>query len=250
VPSARMWNGGAPFFDVRSAAGLTAEETRRIEARRKVERMAKHDEARVRRDQWTLERGKAIAAKTGVPEDAAAGIAREAAEHRILRPDFLLVTDDGEMVTVGELLASSDKWHGRRFGDPLEPDYRGDNRIAWANLRPTTGRPYLYSHAHGGTRYALSNGRPTIRLAQGDLPAPGQIRVVEIRHHRVGVMRVGDEFHALADRCPHRGAPLCSASEATTDTLPVAYSRSSCGRQASPIAACSVGVSFSNCSGS
>lgn len=25
-----------------------------------------------------------------------------------------------------------------------------------------------------------------------------------------GVIRVGDTFHALADRCPHRGAPLCS----------------------------------------
>jgi nitrite reductase/ring-hydroxylating ferredoxin subunit len=56
-----------------------------------------------------------------------------------------------------------------------------------------------------------------VRLAQVDLPAPGQIRVVEIRHHRVGVMRVGDEFHALADRCPHRGAPLCSAGEVVTD---------------------------------
>jgi hypothetical protein len=170
VPSARMWNGEAPFFDVRNTQGLTMEDTGQIESRRKVERMAKHDEARVRRDQWTLERGKAIAARRGVPEEVATGIAREAAEHQILRPDFLLVTEGGEMVTVGELLASPDKWHGRRFGDPLEPDYRGDHRIAWTNLRPTTGRPYLYSHAHGGTRYTLSSGRPTIRLAQGDLP--------------------------------------------------------------------------------
>ncbi len=170
VPSARMWNGEAAFFEVRSTHGLTMEETGLIESRRKVERVAKHDEARARRDQWTLERGKAIAAKRGVPEDVATGIAREAADHRILMPDFLLVTEGGEMVTVGDLLASPDKWHGRRFGDPLEPDYRGDHRIAWTNLRPTTGRPYLYSHAHGGTRYTLSNGRPTIRLAQGDLP--------------------------------------------------------------------------------
>jgi nitrite reductase/ring-hydroxylating ferredoxin subunit len=64
----------------------------------------------------------------------------------------------------------------------------------------------------------VSSAEPReIRLAQGDLPAPGEIRVVEIRHHRVGVMRVGDEFHALADRCPHRGAPLCSAGEVVTD---------------------------------
>lgn len=64
----------------------------------------------------------------------------------------------------------------------------------------------------------MSSAEPReIRLAERDLPAPGEIRVVEIRHHRVGVMRVGDEFHALADRCPHRGAPLCSAGEVVTD---------------------------------
>ena len=31
------------------------------------------------------------------------------------------------------------------------------------------------------------------------------------------MIRVGDEIHALADRCPHRGAPLCSAGEIVTD---------------------------------
>ena len=64
----------------------------------------------------------------------------------------------------------------------------------------------------------MSGAEPReIRLAESDLPAPGQIRMVEIRHHRVGIMRVGDEIHALADRCPHRGAPLCSAGEVVTD---------------------------------
>jgi nitrite reductase/ring-hydroxylating ferredoxin subunit len=66
----------------------------------------------------------------------------------------------------------------------------------------------------------VSSAEPReIRLAESELPAPGQIRVVQIRHHRVGVMRVGDEIHALADRCPHRGAPLCSAGEVVTDIL-------------------------------
>ena len=56
-----------------------------------------------------------------------------------------------------------------------------------------------------------------VHVPAADLPEPGQIRVVAIRHHRIGVLRVGDEFHALADRCPHRGAPLCSAGEVVTD---------------------------------
>ncbi|MDX6594114.1 MAG: hypothetical protein QOJ13_3310 [Gaiellales bacterium] len=66
----------------------------------------------------------------------------------------------------------------------------------------------------------MSSAAPReIRLAESELPPPGQIRVVQIRHHRVGVIRVGDEIHALADRCPHRGAPLCSAGEVVTDIV-------------------------------
>ena len=39
--------------------------------------------------------------------------------------------------------------------------------------------------------------------------------MVEIDGHRIGLYRVGDAFFALADRCPHRGAPLCAGSVAT-----------------------------------
>jgi nitrite reductase/ring-hydroxylating ferredoxin subunit len=52
--------------------------------------------------------------------------------------------------------------------------------------------------------------RPEARIPLADLPAPGRIHMVDLGGHRVGLVRVGDEVHALADRCPHRGAPLCS----------------------------------------
>ena len=55
-----------------------------------------------------------------------------------------------------------------------------------------------------------------VRLAAADLPSPGRIAMVQIGRHRIGVMQVGDEVHALADRCPHRGAPLCSAGQVVT----------------------------------
>ena len=42
------------------------------------------------------------------------------------------------------------------------------------------------------------------------LPESGAVRVVQVGSHRIGLFRVGDEVHAVADRCPHRGAPLCS----------------------------------------
>jgi nitrite reductase/ring-hydroxylating ferredoxin subunit len=39
--------------------------------------------------------------------------------------------------------------------------------------------------------------------------------MVEIDGRRIGLYRVGEEFFALADRCPHRGAPLCAGAVAT-----------------------------------
>jgi nitrite reductase/ring-hydroxylating ferredoxin subunit len=39
--------------------------------------------------------------------------------------------------------------------------------------------------------------------------------MLDVGGHRVGLYRVGDAFHALADRCPHRGAPLCAGRVAT-----------------------------------
>ena len=50
-----------------------------------------------------------------------------------------------------------------------------------------------------------------LRFAAAEAPAPGDVRMLELAGHRIGLYRVGDEFFALADRCPHRAAPLCSS---------------------------------------
>lgn len=47
------------------------------------------------------------------------------------------------------------------------------------------------------------------RVPLADAPAEGARAIVEIGGRRVGLYRVAGHFHALADRCPHRGAPLC-----------------------------------------
>jgi len=54
-----------------------------------------------------------------------------------------------------------------------------------------------------------------VRLPLRDAPVEGDVRIVEIDGHRIGVFRVADDYFALADRCPHRGAPLCAGSVAT-----------------------------------
>jgi nitrite reductase/ring-hydroxylating ferredoxin subunit len=51
------------------------------------------------------------------------------------------------------------------------------------------------------------------RLPLTHAPAEGARRLVELAGHRVGVFCVDGGYFALADRCPHRGAPLCSSGE-------------------------------------
>ena len=170
VPRHKLWHADAPFFDPRLAAGLTPLEQRAIESKRKAARAAQLGAARERRASWAEARGVEIAKRTDIDPEAAVALAFEAVEQRMLRSDFVLTSEDGEPVAVRELLAHPEVWHGRRFRDPLEPDYRDDERIAYANLRPVRGQPYVFSHAHGGVRYTLATAREVIRLVQGDLP--------------------------------------------------------------------------------
>jgi nitrite reductase/ring-hydroxylating ferredoxin subunit len=59
------------------------------------------------------------------------------------------------------------------------------------------------------------SGEREARLSLEEAPAEGSVRMLELGGHRVGLFRVGGELHALADRCPHRGAPICSGRVAT-----------------------------------
>jgi nitrite reductase (NADH) small subunit len=58
--------------------------------------------------------------------------------------------------------------------------------------------------------------RDELRLPLAEAPPQGERRMVELGGHRIGLYRVGEELHALADRCPHRGAPLCSSGRIAT----------------------------------
>lgn len=92
-----------------------------------------------------------------------------AVERRILSGDFMLICADGTRPSAADLLADPDKWIGVRFGDPLEPDYRNDRRIAVCR-RGDDGKLYIFSHAHGGLRYSLVRESAEIHLAAGEQP--------------------------------------------------------------------------------
>lgn len=48
------------------------------------------------------------------------------------------------------------------------------------------------------------------RVPLAGAPAEGRLALVDVGGQRVGLYRVDGRLHALADRCPHRGAPLCA----------------------------------------
>jgi nitrite reductase/ring-hydroxylating ferredoxin subunit len=51
------------------------------------------------------------------------------------------------------------------------------------------------------------------RVPLAEAPAEGERRLVELGGRTIGVFRLHGGYFALADRCPHRGAPLCSSGE-------------------------------------
>lgn len=119
------------------------------------------------RDAWIEEQAPALAEKGQITLESARATLRTAATHFTLTGDFRLLASDGTEVSVGAILDNPSRWHGKRFADPLEPDYGHDRRIAWANLR-SGGRPYLWSHAHGGRRFYLVRPSKRVRLVKGE----------------------------------------------------------------------------------
>jgi hypothetical protein len=100
-----------------------------------------------------------------VRKDVEAGADKKAATQRwqaavlsnTLRGDFVLHFRDRGPTKVTDVLANVRTFHLERCADPLEPaGYGGDPRIAqfYANQAPK--RPSVFSHAHGGCRYALT----------------------------------------------------------------------------------------------
>ncbi len=93
---------------------------------------------------------------------------RRACEDGRLLADFSLEIENHGSVTVAAVLDNPARYHGCRTLDPLEPDYSGGRFTGWLNLH-AAGKPYLYSHAHGGKRFSLHRALQTIRVEGGEL---------------------------------------------------------------------------------
>jgi hypothetical protein len=167
-PPSHIEGDPAALFDLRELIALADGTIQaRATANRKAARTAAKPELVKAQEVWIEETAATIAETHGLDIEAAKESLRRAADRRELTGDFILKCADGSTPRVGDLLDNLEKWHGKRFADPLEPDYSSDARIAWANLR-SGGRPYLFSHAHGGRRFYLIRPSARIELKRGD----------------------------------------------------------------------------------
>jgi len=90
-------------------------------------------------------------------------------------------------------------WEHVRFAtQPLEsPDDPAQLLAAIEFLRPADTLLYASDFPH----WDFDEPEQTLRLPLRDAPAQGEVRLLELCGHRVGLYRVGAELHALADRC-------------------------------------------------
>jgi hypothetical protein len=183
------WNDGGAYLHGSDLPATTEADRRRVEARVSQARRAKSDEAKARRAEWRQETGRQIALQTKLDQDSAERLADLAVDQGVLLPEFLLLDSTGHTVSVGQLLEAPEENHGRRFHDPMEPDYRNDPRIA-VFLVGEDGQARIYSHAHGGTAWRCEQSVPVVRLRQIERTVDQIHEALEV--DQCGLFRNGD----------------------------------------------------------
>jgi hypothetical protein len=178
------------LFDSRLIESLSTNEKRALAEIEHAERARVAPLAKLRKDAYAQEQGMRHVQAHGGDLELAIAMFRDAVNDHILMPNFLLHPEKGDATTVAQILADPLPCHGRRFSDPLEPDYRGDRRAAWLNTK-TGGRFYLYSHAHGGRVFYLEPEREEIKLVSGNEHA-ATMRVLEVIRDRKEIYESGD----------------------------------------------------------
>lgn len=146
----KTWNSDGPYLAATNLPTISQADLRRAHGIMEAKYKAKLPEARSIQDEWIEETGRRIAlSHKGLEPSIGKSVARHAVRRGVLLPEFVLTDSEGQEVSVAEILADPAEYEGRRFHDPLEPDYRNDSRIAVC-LVDGGGRVLIYSHAHGG----------------------------------------------------------------------------------------------------
>ena len=111
-----------------------------------------------------------MAERRGLSVEDAQRVLGQAADRHTLSGDFELLTANGIVVTVRELLANPELWNNHNFCDPLEPEY-GDFNDTVARAHLGRGKsPVIHSFAHGSRFFYLQRPCQRIRLVAGQRP--------------------------------------------------------------------------------
>lgn len=102
----------------------------------------------------------------GMPREAAAARVERAHEQLTLPREWPLIDEDGKQCTVGDLIDRPQDFDGHRFRDPLNPDHRGGEACAVAQLAYSP--LVIKSFAGGGRTFTLEGDRKKIVLRAGE----------------------------------------------------------------------------------
>lgn len=129
------------------------------------------------------------------PDDSTYEILDHAMKSGVLTTGFVIKLDDGEEVTVGEILDNRKRYDGRLTLDPFERDYQGGKVVG--RLYVSDASPCLVSQAHGMKSYRLSRHRTTVEIgAETYKNTDDLLRVLEqeedVYFHNGGLSYVAD----------------------------------------------------------
>ncbi len=203
-PEPVIFNENRPFLDLDMLPAITPEEMAQIRKIQEDAIKAAQPAAESQRQVWLEERMADWEKKQtglGTPFTDAARrqyrdtLNRAAKSYRLLG-HFELVSEDYGVVTVGEVLDNPEKYHGKTFGDPLEPEYNGNLGVSKAFLQRS--KPIIRSFAHGGRTFTLHRSLKSIQISAGNMATIideilEQIRLEGDVFNRGGVMSsIGD----------------------------------------------------------
>lgn len=166
-PEPLVFNPGAPPFNTAAIADLSEGDTAQCNKIQRQECAKLLSDQQLIRKQYLNERLQSIANEETRTHKRK--VLEAALEKNRLFADFELITQDGQTITVGKILANRDKFHNTYTKDPLEPEYHDSADVGWLNLN-SGGKPFLYSHAHGGATYTLMPQKTLLPLLSGELP--------------------------------------------------------------------------------
>jgi len=202
-PGPEVQNNDAAPLDTKTVfPDLSEDEKEKLEFIRQREREKIKPHADEVRETWVSDRVEEWVEKEGKDassqekEEMRAEI-KKSVENHILHEKFILYPEDEAPITVKEILKDPERWHRKRFADPLEPDYHNDNRIATAYIKGEK-TPSIWSFAHGGQRFWLDKEKKVLKYKKGDLPKLVK-QSMQILNESGGVFQSGGELVRVAD---------------------------------------------------